>query len=232
MARARAVAHDRAVRGLFVALAVAGCATATTTHRETFATLTRELPDYAPIPDDRLRVDGDLRGLVGGYTVGALHSFAAGLALAGGVRRDALTVRAEGEADALATFTSAGSERPGPLGGGASARLLRAGAAVRYSVYAEKGPTCHFCGKHSPPTELDRLDVFVEGGVGEEWITAGTNAASRGDLELGAGFELGPRYATSHDGLEMGLRVLVAHSLDSSRVDHPVMLVLGGAIGS
>jgi hypothetical protein len=221
------------VRGAFaLALAVAACATPTSRRTQTLESLTEELPDYAPIPDDRVRLDAGVRAMIGGFTVGGAHSFAGGAGVAAGVRHDALSVRAEGEADALAPLAESRNAAPGPLGVGESGRLLRAGAALRWDVFASKGPSCHLCGKHAPPTEIDRLDVFAEGGAGEEWITAGPNTASRGDLELGLGLEVGPRHATDHWGLEVGFRVLVARSLDSSRVDHPVMFVLGGVIGS
>jgi hypothetical protein len=220
------------VRGLFVAIALGGCVTPTQSHRETFETLTADLPDYAPIPDDRVRLEADLRGMVGGFTVGGAHSFAGGAALTGGVRHDALSIRVEGEALGLGLLAESRNEAPGPLGAGTTARLLRAGGACLPQKWQLPPLDAKTPQRTAPPTEIDRMDVFIEGGAGEEWITAGMNSASRGDLEVGVGLELGPRHATDHWGLELGLRMLLAHSLDSSRVDHPVMFVMGGVIGS
>jgi hypothetical protein len=222
------------VRGLFIAtlvLAGAACATPTQHHQETLATLTAELPDYAPVPDDRVRVEGDVRAIAGGFSAGGAHAFAGGGALAGAVRRDDLMIRVEGEAAWLALGLDP-MGRGGVLSGAPFGRLLRAGGALRWGALAIKGPSCHFCSKHAPPTEIDRLDIYVEGGAGEQWIQVGAGAVSRPDLELGAGLDFGPRHATDHWGIDLGVRMLVARSPDSSRIDHPIMLVIGGLLGS
>lgn len=183
--------------------------------RETLATLTDDLPNCAPIHDDTWRVDVGARGLIGGDTLGGYRAVEGGGALSIGARHDALAARLEGDATALGANSN--SQLDGPLRDGRGGDLLRAAAIARYSVYADAGGSCHFCSKPAPPTELDRLDVWIEGGLGEEWARSTMGAATRADLQLGAGLEVGPRKAGSHWALELGLRMLVTRPGDVSR---------------
>jgi hypothetical protein len=213
-----------------VACALAGCGGPSYHRPETLATLTDELPNYAPIPDDTWRAEVGVRAMIGGYTLGGFHAVEGGGALSLGARRDALAVRLEGDATALGANKNA--QQDGPLGDGRGGDLLRLAAVARYGVFASAGGSCHWCGKHAPPTELDRLDVWIEGGAGEQWARSAMGAATRTDVQLGAGLEVGPRKPGSHWALELGLRVLFARPVDATRgIDHPLLLVVGGSWG-
>jgi len=167
-------------------------------------------------------VTGTLDFAVGSVDVGRVHGFAApGGHLDVGVGLGDLRLQVELD---RALWTDVGAPTDAPVSGSFS----RLGAGLRWS-WLNLG-------------ERTGLRLYVEGGLGHQWIAASTAAASRGDLELGFGMAQEARLGRLVAGGHVGLRALVANPPDvvaarasaiapSRHVDLAVFVVFGGVFG-
>ncbi|HVV83223.1 MAG TPA: hypothetical protein VHE35_09085 [Kofleriaceae bacterium] len=161
---------------------------------------------------NRMRFEGGVGLLAGGYSVGPVSGAAIGTHLDGGVRSGRLAVL--GEYD----FVSIGQseyDHPDPIRG----QLHRLGANLRYSVGAFGGRTVPIRG-----------DIWIEGGLGDQFVHwNGGGELERRDVAFGFGGQMtvqlgeeNPRYL----GFYYAFRGMVARDPDESK--EPAMPTCAG----
>lgn len=167
-------------------------------------------------------VTGTVDFAVGSVDAGRVHGFAApGGHFDLGVGLGDLRLQVELD---RALWTDAAAPKDAPVSGS----FARLGAGLRWSWLNLEVRT--------------GLRLYVEAGLGHQWLAAATATASRGDLELGFGMAQEARLGRLVAGGHFGLRALVASPPDAvaarasglAPARHPdvaLFVVFGGVIG-
>jgi hypothetical protein len=188
-----------------------------------------EPPPPQPPPSDALvswvygtRVAPPL-GMIGTMAVGPAHPwFMCAIDIQTGVRVGPVALIGEGEMDV-------------PMDD-SKILMLRAGAQLRLALWRHRGPWSAWTpAKRGGAQSRSVMDLFVEGGVGEEAISGSAISLDRRDLEVGAGIGFGNGFrgrdakgasSSAEMALYIRFRILVA---DRPADMSPVEAAVSGA---